>query len=186
MLRDAIRNGDLQVFGASTELTFKENVTSDDSLAALFAGVEMQEVSAASQLNDSGAAKEIENSNREEFVGDKVSPDLRELIASTNAPDRVKAILQVNDTNSQSLKILLARYGVKVDSRMPSPSIFRPEPSRRFLPAAITFHWIVRSMVLVTWKKPRATTLCWPNRVTVQWTAARSVLRSSTPVFPPA
>ena len=55
----------------------------------------------------------------EEFVGDKVSADLRELLANGNAPTRVKAILQVNDTNSQVLKTELSRYGVNVESRMP-------------------------------------------------------------------
>jgi serine protease AprX len=52
-------------------------------------------------------------------VGDKVSADLRELLASSNAPTRVKAILQVNDTNSQILKTELSRYGVNVESSMP-------------------------------------------------------------------
>ena len=44
ILRDAIRNGDVQCFGASTDIAFQENVASDESLAPLFAGVEMQEV----------------------------------------------------------------------------------------------------------------------------------------------
>ena len=56
MLRDAIRNNDVQLFCASTELTFKENVVSDESLAALFAGVEMPEVSDAGDQTE-GSAK---------------------------------------------------------------------------------------------------------------------------------
>ncbi|HSV21619.1 MAG TPA: S8 family serine peptidase, partial [Xanthobacteraceae bacterium] len=119
MLRDAIKNGQVQCFGASTDIAFKESVTSDESLAPLFAGVEMQEVADASQqTEDSLKAKDTANPNTEEFVGDKVSADLRELISNRRAPERIKAILQVDNTNSHALQAQLGAYGVKVESRM--------------------------------------------------------------------
>jgi serine protease AprX len=118
MLRDALTNGGVQFFGASTEVTFKENVANDESLAALFTGVEMQEVADATQQTNP-QANEPAKTNQEEFVGDNVSADLRALIDGRNAPARVKAILQVNDTNSQALQAQLSRYGVNIESRMP-------------------------------------------------------------------
>src|SRR5882757_4697139 len=42
MLRDAIKNGQIQFIGASTDIAFNENVVIDHSLASLFAAVEMQ------------------------------------------------------------------------------------------------------------------------------------------------
>ena len=121
MLRDAIKNGDVQCFGASTDVAFKENVASDESLAPLFVGVEMQEVANADaeQSDDNTTASDSSKTSGEEFVGERVSDDLRELFDSGNAPERVKAILQVNDTNSQALQAQLSKYGVKVESRMP-------------------------------------------------------------------
>ena len=121
LLSEAIRNGDVQCLGASTEVVFQQSVASDESLAPLFAGVEMEEVTSASsqQSEDTGGAADSSKTASEEFVGDKVSGDLRELVESGNAPARVKAILQVNDTNSKSLRAQLSKYGVSIDARMP-------------------------------------------------------------------
>src|SRR5882724_4030012 len=120
MLRDAIKNGDVQCFGASTDIAFRENVASDESLASLFAGVEMQEVDAANaeQGNDNTSAENSSKRNTEEFVGEKISDDLRQLIDSGKAPARVKAILQVDNTNSEALRSQLAKYGVNIDAQM--------------------------------------------------------------------
>src|SRR5216683_1032159 len=97
LLREAIIKGDVQCLGASTEIIFQENLASDQSLAALFTGIEMQD--AANAGSDDTKAGDSVKTSGEEFVGDKVSSDLRELIDSRNAPSRVKAILQVDDTN---------------------------------------------------------------------------------------
>jgi serine protease AprX len=119
LLRDAIKNGQIQFIGASTDIAFNEKVVTDESLAPLFASVEMQEVSSASQLSaDDVKADDSAQPNSEEFAGDKVSSDLRELIAGRNTPVRVKAILQVNDTNSRTLQAQLSKYGVNIESRM--------------------------------------------------------------------
>jgi serine protease AprX len=120
MLRDAIRNGDVQCFGASTDIAFQDNVASDESLAPLFAGVAMQEAANVdAEQNDNPESTNSTKPSGDEFVGDNVSSDLRELIASGRAPARVKAILQVNDTNSKALRAQLSRYGVTIDAQMP-------------------------------------------------------------------
>jgi serine protease AprX len=120
LLREAITKGQIQCIGGSTDINFKEKFISDESLAALFAGVELQEVTNADvQENAANATSDSAKSDGEEFVGDNISSDLRELIDSGRAPARVKAILQVNDTNSKALRTKLARYGVTIDAQMP-------------------------------------------------------------------
>ncbi len=120
LLREAIIKGDVQCLGASTEIIFKENLASDPSLTALFAGIEMQNAANADdQSNHDTKVGDSAKTSGEEFVGNKVSSDLREVIDSSNAPSRVKAILQVDDTNSKTLRAQLTAYGVNVDAQMP-------------------------------------------------------------------
>ena len=120
LLREAIIRGDVQCLGASTDAVFQENLASDQSLAPLFAGIEMLEAANADDLGSNGTQTTTSaNSSAEQFVGDNISGDLRELINSRHAPGRVKVILQVSDINSEVLRAQLSAYGVNVDARMP-------------------------------------------------------------------
>ncbi|HEX3143475.1 MAG TPA: S8 family serine peptidase, partial [Pyrinomonadaceae bacterium] len=113
VLREALRNDQVRCFGASSQAAFDQNVGNQESLAAYFATVAADESTAASE-----ATKDKENLNREDFVGDNISPDLRALMNHGNAPSRVKAILQVDDVNNSALRAQLESNGVKVDSQM--------------------------------------------------------------------
>lgn len=118
LLRDALEHSRVQCFGASTEAAFEQNVAANSSLAALFSKVETE--TAASTTSEKTDATSAENQGvNEEFVGDKVSPDLREMLSSGNTPSRVKAILQVNDANNPTLRHQLAEYGINIDSQFP-------------------------------------------------------------------
>src|SRR6266478_2117431 len=116
-LRDAIQNNQVRCFGASTQVAFEQKVASDESLAPLFSTVDTQEISSRDQNNDDAAARRTVS--REEFAGDNVSPDLREKLASGNAPARVKAILQINDPNNATLRRKLSQYGVNIEAQLP-------------------------------------------------------------------
>jgi len=120
LLRDAIKTGNVRCFGASTDVAFKEKVANDESLAPLFTTVQADQTFdlAAEQTEDS--AKSPETKNSEEFVGDNVSPDLRELMNSSNAPSHVKAILQVSDANSASLQKQLTAMGIIINAQIPN------------------------------------------------------------------
>src|SRR5712664_991183 len=118
LLRDAIKAGDVQCFGASTDVAFQQNVASQEALAPLFATVEMAEASSSTDQTDE-TANSKQPANTEDFVGDNVSPDLRELIDSPNAPARVNAILQVNDANSSALRETLSRLGAHIQTQLP-------------------------------------------------------------------
>src|SRR5262249_46127412 len=115
-MREAIKNEQLQVLGASTHVTFEQNISSDETLALLFAGLEMKEVAEAKGQSADNSSQQ--DSPSERFVGVRISPDLRELLDGRNAPARVHAILQVDDTNNTELRANLARYGVTVTAEM--------------------------------------------------------------------
>ena len=50
------------------------------------------------------------------FIGDKISPDLRELIAGADPNQRVKVILQADDINDPALRSVLKRNNVRVQN----------------------------------------------------------------------
>src|SRR5581483_10334133 len=117
LLREAIKSGTVQCFGASSQVAFQKNVASEESLAPLFAAIEADQTFGAD--TESGQSAKAERINKESFVGDNVSPDLRELMRNNNAPSHVKAILQVNDVNNPKVRELLSANGVAIDAQMP-------------------------------------------------------------------
>ncbi|HEU5236402.1 MAG TPA: hypothetical protein VFU37_04625, partial [Pyrinomonadaceae bacterium] len=119
LLRDAISSGQIQCFGTATEVTFQQNVAREQSLAKLFAAVKAEETSSADSQQSEDADSTKESTGGEEFVGDNVSPELRELINGRNAPSHVKALLQVNDANSATLRQQLGAFGVRIDAQIP-------------------------------------------------------------------
>src|SRR6185369_13312429 len=86
LLRNAMSSGQIQCFGASTDIAFRQDVASQESLAPLFTAFQSDEASASSAEQSEEAAKSKDASNDEQFAGDNVSPDLRELIDGRNSP----------------------------------------------------------------------------------------------------
>src|ERR1041384_6400660 len=80
LLREALHNEQVQCFGASSQAAFDQNVASQESFAAYFAPVQADEATAAASEQGNDKAK----INREEFVGDNISPDLRALAKNSN------------------------------------------------------------------------------------------------------
>src|SRR5437762_4104086 len=119
LLHDSIKNGEIQCVGASSEIAFQQSIGSDEKLASLFFSLEMKEVAEARNESTETPPDENARKSSEEFAGENVSPDLRELMQGGKAPSRVKAILQVDDTNSSMLREKLAQYGVKIENQMP-------------------------------------------------------------------
>ena len=118
LLREALEHSQVQCLGASTEAAYEQNVAGNAGLAALFS--KLQTEAAATTASDRTIATSGENQSvNEEFVGDKVSPDLREMLSSGNTTSRVKAILQVNDANNPTLRHKLAAFGINIDSQFP-------------------------------------------------------------------
>src|ERR1041384_5244758 len=116
LLLDAIKKGDVQCFGATTDVAYQQDVAQEQSLASLFTAIDTQEATKADDQADENSSAP---STLEPFVGDNISPDMRELASSSNAPARVKAILQVNNTNSEKVRESLAKYGARIEGEMP-------------------------------------------------------------------
>src|ERR1044072_9141651 len=114
VLPGALHDERVHCFGASSQAAFDQNVANQESLASYFATVQADEATTAANEE----SNEKENKNGKEFVGENVPPDLRELVSSAPATTRVKAILQVDDTNSSKLRQQLETSGVKIDSQM--------------------------------------------------------------------
>lgn len=116
LLLDAIKKGNVQCFGAATDVAYQENIAKEESLASLFTSIETTTTDAVDAPADDAPAT---TSTTEPFVGDNVSPDLREMMSNANTPARTKVILQVNDANSARLRATLAKYDARIESEMP-------------------------------------------------------------------
>ncbi|HYE76297.1 MAG TPA: S8 family serine peptidase, partial [Blastocatellia bacterium] len=97
-LRAAIVKGKVQIISATYSESDAKILTDDSELCAYF-----QTIRISNDANDAG------------FVGDKVSPDLRELMKENpNGEKRVRTILQVANVNDKALNQLLSKHNAKV------------------------------------------------------------------------
>ncbi len=58
-----------------------------------------------------------DDSSDDSFVGDKISPDLREMMANAAPNQKVKVILQSDDINNPELLAILQNNNVKIENR---------------------------------------------------------------------
>src|SRR5215204_347231 len=96
-LRQFLSDGKIQFVSTGTVENYNTEVLADNLLKKRFAKID---------LND-------ENSE-DSFVGDKISPDLREILAKE--PNKtVKVILQADDINNAALRNIFAAHGVAIE-----------------------------------------------------------------------
>lgn len=95
---DAIAAGRIQVLAGTNIENFTDQIASDIRLKNRFSRVDIEE--------------------DDPFVGDKLAPDLRALVASGDAKGNVKVILQSDDINNPELRRVLARNNVQIESRV--------------------------------------------------------------------
>ena len=113
---EAIAAGKFQCIGASTQGKFEDAIAGDKKLASLFTAIEVTEATAANETNNEEA--NAETADTEEFTGEKLSDELRQVIEAPGAPATVKVILQVSDLNNPELRAKLAKWGVTVSSEV--------------------------------------------------------------------
>ena len=99
-LYKALSMGNIQVVSAADADTFARQIVADNRLKSRFERVEISKDNA----DDS-------------FVGDKLSPDLRALVAGADQNRTVKVILQSDDIDNPLLLSVLKRNNVTIDSR---------------------------------------------------------------------
>src|SRR5204863_2363683 len=104
-LRTALQNN-LHCMSAVTNSDYEANNNEEENLLAYFRSVKVDDKTEdVSDADDSAY----------EFVGDKVSPDLRDMLQRESAKKRINVILQADDINDSELRGLLSRNGVTVN-----------------------------------------------------------------------
>ena len=98
-LYKALSQGQVQIVSAAAADEYARQVAGDSRLSSRFEKVEI--------LQDS----------TEDFVGDKLSPDLRDLVAGDDQNQTVKVILQSDDIDNPQLLNVLKRNGVAITGR---------------------------------------------------------------------
>jgi subtilisin family serine protease/acetyltransferase-like isoleucine patch superfamily enzyme len=118
IMREVLAAGEVQMVGASSPATFEQTVSHDEQLASLFAGIDINEKTEdAAQPDDA-----IENENSatsDPFTGEKISSELSEIVAGSNASARVKVILQVDDVRNPELRAQFAKFGITINQEIP-------------------------------------------------------------------
>src|SRR5207253_129252 len=116
-VKAAIEANHVRVIGGATPEAYAQYIAPDANVAQLFETISIDH--ASETASDATVAKDKRKSTiNEEFEGEKISPDMRELVQSVGPNGHVTAILQVDDVHNAKVSALLKRYGVNVDERM--------------------------------------------------------------------
>src|SRR6185369_16914516 len=122
-VKDAIEVNRLRIIGGASPQAYSNYIASDDSVAKLFDSISIDHVDSLTNARTDKRRSPI----NEEFEGEKVSSDMRELMDSVGANGRVSAILQVSDVNSKAVRALLAQNGVLLSDSMSSLGAMKVE-----------------------------------------------------------
>ena len=112
MLRGALDRGALQLVGASPALAYEQNLKNDASLNRM-----LEPVRVGGEESSEKSDEEEESREESGFEGDKISTDLREMIAGGGKKKSVDVILQAADIRDERLRALLSRHGVRVQGQ---------------------------------------------------------------------
>jgi len=96
-LYDAIAQGKIQIVAGTNVENFVDQIASDSRLKNRFSRIDIED--------------------EDPFVGDKLAPDLRALVAGADLNKKVKVILQSDDINNAALRRILAGNKIQVESR---------------------------------------------------------------------
>src|SRR5207302_1593467 len=118
-VKEAIEANHLRIIGGATPEAYATYIASDESVAKLFESISIDRVVDSASASSSAKGKDKRRSPiNEEFEGEKISPDIRDLMKGAGGKGHVTAILQVDDVNSKEVRSLLARYGVLIGDTM--------------------------------------------------------------------
>lgn len=99
-IRESLAVAKIRVISSTTLENYKEQIAADTLIKNRFQKIDL-----------SSAESDADN-----FAGDKLSPDLRELVASGDLDKTVRVILQSDDIKNSQLRELLAQNGVKIEA----------------------------------------------------------------------
>ena len=114
MLAGDIARGTVRMIGAVTPAAFELKLAQNDSFKSSLQEIFLDKAEQTADSDDEEEASDDEQSGAESFVGDKISPDLREALGGTSASERVQVILQGDDLKNASLREFLKSNGASV------------------------------------------------------------------------
>src|SRR5947209_6102898 len=109
ILQDALTQSRLNFISAANGESYGKLVSENEKLRNYFQAVKL------SETGEKAAKNEADDSEETEFVGDKISSDLRDLMNNAgSSKERASVILQADDANDAELRDLLRRNGVSI------------------------------------------------------------------------
>src|SRR5262249_44154894 len=117
-LKEALENHRLQIMGGASPESYASYIAADENVAGLFQSILIDRFATGDSAAETAKTGGRRSPINEEFVGENISSDMRELMQSAGPAGRVSAILQVSDVNDQEVRALLARHGVQVNDSM--------------------------------------------------------------------
>ena len=109
LLAQAIKDKTLNLVGATAPAAYAQFVAPVTETATLFTPVRVARGAELPAIAKTGTESQLED-----FIGDKIAPDLRELLASARPGAKVQLILQADDLQNPALRAILARYNATV------------------------------------------------------------------------
>jgi serine protease AprX len=109
-----VAEGKLSMIGGSSAAAYDQEINSEPAIAAYFNGILITD-------NSTAAAKPSSNRDDkdEEFRGDNISPDLRDMMANDpSGSTRLDVIIQAKDANDQVLRDLMASGQARISSHI--------------------------------------------------------------------
>src|SRR5438309_3862189 len=106
-VKTAIEANHLRIIGGATPEAYATYIASDENVAKLFESISIDRVVDSASASSSAKGKDKRHSPiNEEFEGEKISSDMRELMQSAGKNGRVTAILQVDDVHNHEVSLL--------------------------------------------------------------------------------
>ncbi|HZI48084.1 MAG TPA: S8 family serine peptidase, partial [Pyrinomonadaceae bacterium] len=133
-IKSAISSNGIHVIAGATPAAFDAYIATDESVAKLFESIPLDGVLATATTSEVVKDKRRSPIN-EEFVGEKISPEMRNLIRAAGPNGHVSAILQVSDVNSREVRSLLARNGILLGDSMASLGTLKVDLPARVIEA---------------------------------------------------
>ena len=113
-LTNALLQGKVRIIGGSSKAAYLEKIDSSAQVAGLFETILIGE-------GQNNVLDNKQTASSEEFRGDKVSSDLREMMENDpSGKKRVDVIIQAKDANNASLRAIMAENGVRLQDRIGS------------------------------------------------------------------
>ena len=111
-----LESGSVRVIGTVTPSAFELKLAQQSALKSRLQEILLDKADAAAQEDEESAEDDSEGTENSgaDFVGDKLSPELREMVATANTSERVSVILQGEDLKNDALRDFIKSSGARV------------------------------------------------------------------------